>query len=224
MQTDWSNWLPIAQYTHNAWPSDTTKKTLFELIMGFTPQAHQALQTHEILKLTERSTHIDKLQGEAQTAIKKVQKLMIDRRGQHFKPYQVGDKVWLEATNLTTMHPTSKLLPKQYGPFTITDVISQVVYQLELPPQWKIHNVFHASLLSPYHETTTHGPNYHEPPPDVINGEKEWEVKEIMGSRHHGCWKKLQYLVRWEGYSTAHDSWEPAEGIHAPDLIQNFEK
>ena len=157
-------------------------------------------------------------------AIKKVQKLMIDRRGQHFKPYQVGDKVWLEATNLTTMHPTSKLLPKQYGPFTITDVISQVVYQLELPPQWKIHNVFHASLLSPYHETTTHGPNYHEPPPDVINGEKEWEVKEIMGSRHHGCWKKLQYLVRWEGYSAAHDSWEPAEGIHALDLIQNFEK
>ena len=36
-QTDWSNWLPIAQYTHNAWPSDTTKKTPFELIMGFTP-------------------------------------------------------------------------------------------------------------------------------------------------------------------------------------------
>ncbi len=40
MQTDWSNWLPIVQYTHNAWPSDTTKKTPFELIMGFTPQAH----------------------------------------------------------------------------------------------------------------------------------------------------------------------------------------
>ena len=39
-QTDWSNWLPIAQYTHNAWPSNTTKKTPFELIMGFTPRAH----------------------------------------------------------------------------------------------------------------------------------------------------------------------------------------
>ena len=60
-QTDWSNWLPIAQYTHNAWPSDTTKKTPFELIMGFTPRAHQALQTHEVPKLTERSAHIDKL-------------------------------------------------------------------------------------------------------------------------------------------------------------------
>ena len=94
---------------------------------------------------------------------------------------------------------------------------------MELPPQWKIHNVFHTSLLSPYHETTIHGPNYHEPPPDVIDGEREWEVKEIVGSRRYGWWKKLQYLIRWEGYSAAHDSWEPAEGIHAPGLIRDFE-
>jgi len=60
-QMDWSNWLPIAQYTHNTWPSDTTKKTPFKLIMGFTPQAHQALRTHEIPNLSEWSAHIDKL-------------------------------------------------------------------------------------------------------------------------------------------------------------------
>ena len=128
-------------------------------------------------------------------AIKKAQKLMTDRRGQCFKPYQINDKVWLEGTNLTTTHPTTKLLPKRYGPFKITKVISKVVYQLELPPQWKIHNMFHTSLLSPYHEMPTHRPNYHKPPPDVINGEKEWEVKEIVGSRHYGQWKKLQYLI-----------------------------
>ncbi len=131
---------------------------------------------------------------------------MIDQRGQRFEPYQINNKVWLEGTNLTTTHPTTKLLPKRYGPFKITDVISKVVYRLELPPQWKVHNVFHASLLSPYHETTTHGPNYHEPPSDIIDGEKEWEVKEIVGSRHYGQWKKLQYLIQWDGYSAAHDS------------------
>ena len=76
--------------------------------------------------------------------------------------------------------------------------------------------------VTPYHEMTTHGPNYHEPPPDIIDGEKEWEVKEIMGSRRYGRWKKLQYLIWWEGYSAAHDSWEPAERIHVPDLIQDF--
>src|SRR6266566_6611090 len=77
---------------------------------------------------------------------------------------------------------------------------------------------------APYSKTTMHGPNYHEPPPDVINGEKEWEVKEIVGSRRYGRWKKLQYLIRWEGYSAVHDSWEPAEGIRAPDLIRDFER
>jgi len=156
--------------------------------------------------------------------IKKAQKIMTDKKGQCFKPYQIHDKVWLEATNLITMHPTSKLLPKWYGPFKIINVISKVVYQLELPPQWKIHNMFHTSLLSPYHEMPTHRPNYHKPPPDVINGEKEWEVKEIVGSRRYGRWKKLQYLIRCEGYSAAHNSWEPAEGIHTLNLIRDFEK
>ena len=111
-QTDWSNWLPIAQYTHNAWPSDTTKKTPFELVMGFTPRAHQALRTHEVPELAERSAHIDKLRWEAQAAIRKAQKVMTNRQGQRFEPYRINDKVWLEGTNLSTTHPTAKLLPK----------------------------------------------------------------------------------------------------------------
>ena len=43
------------------------------------------------------------------------------------------------------------------GPFTITNVTSHVAYQLNLPRNWKIHNVFHASLLSPYKEMEEHG-------------------------------------------------------------------
>ena len=79
-------------------------------------------------------------------------------------PYQKNDKVWLEATNLTTTHPTSKLRPRRYGPSMIINVILDVVYKLELPSYWKIHNVFHTSLLMPYYETMMHGPNYVEPP------------------------------------------------------------
>ena len=40
-QTTWHQWLPLAQYVHNAWPNSTTTKTPFELIMGHTPRAHQ---------------------------------------------------------------------------------------------------------------------------------------------------------------------------------------
>ena len=68
----------------------------------------------------------------------------------------------------------------------IMDVISPVVYKLQLPITWKIHNVFHASLLTRYKETLEHGQNFEEPPPDVINDEEEYEVEEILGSRRHG--------------------------------------
>ena len=93
------------------------------------------------------------------------------------------------------MHPTSKLTARRHGPFTITNVISNVVYKLELPLQWKIHNVFHALLLLPYHETMMHGPNYYDPPPDIIDRESEWEIQEIMGTRRFRKNKKLQYCV-----------------------------
>ena len=100
-------------------------------------------------------------------------------------------------------------------------MISDIVYKLALPPHWKIHNIFHALLLTPYHETLIHGSNHHKPPPDVINGEPEWEVDEVIGLRTFGRCKEKQYRIRWKGYSPAHDTWEPAANVHTPELIQD---
>jgi hypothetical protein len=147
-QSDWSDWLPIAQYTHNTWPSDTTGKTPFELIMGFTPRAHQALRTHEVPALGERSAHIQRLRWLAHKAVKHAQSLLTTKKGKRYTPYQLGDKVWLEGTNLAILHFDKKFKPRRYGPFIITKVISNIVYELVLPSHWKIHNVFHASLLT----------------------------------------------------------------------------
>jgi hypothetical protein len=58
----------------------------------------------------------------------------------------------------------------------VTDVISPVVFHLELPDHWTIHNVFHGSLLSPYYETTKYGTNFVQQPPELIEGKEEYEV------------------------------------------------
>jgi hypothetical protein len=99
-----------------------------------------------------------------------------------------------------------------------------VVFQLELPYQWKIHNVFHALLLTPYVETELHRQNFPKPPLEIVEGDPEFEVEQIVGLRRIGKKKSLQYKIHWKGYSPAHDSWEPATQVHAPELIKEFQK
>src|SRR5579863_5217013 len=138
--------------------------------------------------------------------------------------WKVGQKVWLEAKNLPLPHGTIKLAPKRHGPFQITRVISPVAYQIQLPHQWNIHPVFHASLLTPYIKTDSHGPNYSRPPPDLISGEVEYEVEQIRSHRHHEQRKQLQYLLKWKGYLESDNTWEPADQVHTPDLIKAYHR
>jgi len=64
--------------------------------------------------------------------------------------YQVGDLVMLSGRNIKTHRPSKKLDHKNHGPFQIDKVISPLAVCLTLPQKWKIHNVFHVSLLESY--------------------------------------------------------------------------
>ena len=59
-----------------------------------------------------------------------------DVHRQHAPTYKAGDKVWLNAQNITTTQPTKKLDHKWLGPYTVNKVISQNAYQLQLPPSF----------------------------------------------------------------------------------------
>jgi hypothetical protein len=95
-----------------------------------------------------------------------------------------------------------------------------VVYRLRLPPQWNIHPVFHASLLTLYVKTMEHGENYLRPPPDMIEGEEQYEVEAIRSHQHNRC--KLQYLIKWKGYPESDNTWESVENVQAPLLIRKY--
>ena len=114
--------------------------------------------------------------------------------------YHIVNQVWLEGKHLKFPHQATKLNLKHYGPFRVIKEISPVAYQLQLPPSWNIHPMFHASLLSPYSKTPLHGPNFSRPPPDLIDNEEEYEVEQIKAHRNFGRSKCLQYLIKWKGY------------------------
>ena len=134
-----------------------------------------------------------------------------------FSTWKVGNKVWLEATNLQLSYPSRKLAPKHYGPFEIAQVLSPLSYWLRLPPTWKIHNVFHTLLLSTHHQTEAHGPSFPRPPPDLIDNEEEYEVDHIVSHKESPGW--WLHLTAWKGYSFAENTWESKSNLcHTPAL------
>jgi hypothetical protein len=90
----------------------------------------------------------------------KVLNKTMEKAGMPTAQYKTGDQVWLKGKNLKLPHQMTKLAPKRYGPFKIIKEISSMAYQLQLPLTWMIHDTFHTSLLSPYSETPSYGPNF----------------------------------------------------------------
>ena len=143
-------------------------------------------------------------------------KAYADRRTRP-QTFEVGQRVLLSTKHL---HIKKKDLTKKFssrfiGPFK---VLKQVGKQ-ELPPTMKMHDVFHVSLLKPYHEDGTH-----QPPPVTIllDGEQEFEVEQVLDHRQEGKRSK-SFLVRWTGYGPEHDTWEPEAALqNCKDRVQAY--
>ena len=76
----------------------------------------------------------------------------------------------------------------------------------------------------PYKETDEHGKNFLEPPSKLIEGKEEWEVEQILRKCHFSQGKKLQYLVRWKGYSSVHDQWVDKSNITMEELVAIYKR
>ena len=83
--------------------------------------------------------------------------------------YKVGDKVWLNAQNISTTRPMKKLDHKWLSPYPINKVISCNAYSLELPSSFsRTHPVFSVVLLRPYEEDPVLECHTPPPPPPII--------------------------------------------------------
>jgi hypothetical protein len=109
-QKNWAPYLPIAQFAHNNWPSDTTRKSPFFLLMGFNPRADWVHATSPIPRVTLRLEQIKEACVQACEAMIKAQQSWVKHRDT--PKYKEGDLVWLEGKNLRINQPTAKLAPR----------------------------------------------------------------------------------------------------------------
>ena len=144
----------------------------------------------------------------------------------HRRPvdFSVGDTVLLKPKNLQLKKPeksAKKFMPKWIGPFTVTQLIGPVALKLELPTPWRIHPVFHVSLIKPY---LSDGMVQPPQPLSYLKGEPQFSADYILNKRivRKGHKSATQYLIRWTDCGPANDTWEPSSNISNKDLISDF--
>jgi hypothetical protein len=104
----------------------------------------------------------------------------------------------------------------------VIERIGKVAYKVELPPNLKMHNVFHVQLLKKYQDNGKVQP---PPPPIEIDDSLEYEVERVLGHRKVKSGKQIgkEFLVKWLGYEHEHNTWEPEKHLtHCEDLLADY--
>ena len=112
-QDDWADWLAIATSVHNHHPNATTKVPPIEALMGYQPCLDHQGPPSMNDRAEERTKRAYEAREMARAAINQW-------AGQTpASQFKTGNRVWLEAKNLTLPHASIKLAPRRVSPFVI---------------------------------------------------------------------------------------------------------
>jgi Chromo (CHRromatin Organisation MOdifier) domain len=223
-QDDWKEWLSLAEFAYNDSVHAATKQTPFFLNYGQHPwkgdDVKREVRNEAAGAFAERMKWVWE---DAQAALWQAAGCMKESHHKHARPsieYKVGDKVYLETTNLKMNRPSKKLNNKWFGPFKIIKKVKASSYELELPPTWPaVHLVYNESYLSSYKLPRFPNQLLPPPPPAILLNEgqtPEYKVEEIRDMRKRR--KKVQY-------PREEDTWEPVANLsHTQDLIDDFHR
>ena len=135
----------------------------------------------------------------------------------------VSGHAWLSTEHLKIPPPLSCKLAAQYvGPFLVVHAIGPVSFQLQLPEDWAIHNMFYASQLKPAIGVTSPSTSPFRLAADESG---EFEVDDILDSRTISVrgHPMEQFLVKWTGYSIFESTWEPRANLtNCPDILRAY--
>jgi len=227
--SEWTQWLPLAEYCYNTSFHHSSKVTPFQAMYGYLPPRllsylpgttklavlEDQLKTRdELLRILKQNLQL------SQNRMKKYADLKRTDRN-----FEVGTWVYLRLQPYRQMsvafRRSLKISPRFYGPFLILQKIGKVAYRLDLPPGSLVHPVFHVSQLKEKLGVSA-VPIPTLPPVDrfgVFRPEPE-EVLDRRSRKYHNR-AVVDLLIRWHGQTAAEATWEPFNRLKAdfPHLV-----
>ena len=141
----------MVEFAYNNSKNASTGHTPFELNCGYHPwtsyekEVNPRSQSKSADKLAEELRELIIVCRENLHHAQELQKRAYDK-GVKTRSYAPGKKVWLNSKFIKTKR-NRKLEAKFFGPFRVLYPVRKQAYKLELPKKWRIHDVFHVSLL-----------------------------------------------------------------------------
>ncbi|GAA5978447.1 hypothetical protein JCM11641_007948 [Rhodosporidiobolus odoratus] len=179
-QTDWANHLALTEYSMNCAVNASTGKAPFEMVLGFVPNVSPALGARE--------------------AVPSVEEVLSVR--------EAGIKEAQDALRWAKTQQTAQVAARRRSD---KDQFIVVSLTLQLGADDKSFPKFHISKLRRYIPNDNSAFPERSPPrpePIVVDGTEEFVVEKVVDERKRRG--KTEYLVKWEGYPDAENTWEPA--------------
>jgi hypothetical protein len=225
-QTKWAERLPIAEFAYNNSERADLGASPFRVVLGYDPPAlmndEDTVPEGKIPAAKERIQRIHDLRKDLQARLEAASESQAKHYNKRHQPitFQKGQLVLVSTKNLRVRDASKKLTPRFMGPFRIETPVGTQAYRVQLPEGSRIHNVFHVSVLEPYHRREGDQPVL--PPPELINDAEEYEVETILDkTRSRGA---VWYKVKWKGWPSEYDQWVPQEDLaNAKRLVRDFE-
>lgn len=224
----WDVKIPHIQFEMNSAYVTSIGMSPAQALLGFHPLTPMTINiAHDRPHPTslEFATLHNTYHQAARDALRTAQLRMVNQLDRHRslkQSYAVGDSAWLSSADIAVPGGSHAKLP-WLGPFPITAVTPSTI-TVELPPFWRVSNTFHVQKAKKHIQRPSHL-GIADPPPSPIvrNGQRYFEIDKIVDHRRVGRKqrdgrRKLQYRVHWEGFQSAHDTWEPADHLREDGL------